>query len=76
VFRQPLYDGLAKLKFVVPFEKWFTNLTSKGNTGSAAMLIMIDELMSTGRASRGQRILCIIPESARMTFGFVHLTVV
>jgi 3-oxoacyl-[acyl-carrier-protein] synthase-3 len=75
-FRQPLHDGLAELGFVVPFEKWFTNLSSKGNTGSAAMYIMIDELMSTGKAHRGQRILCIVPESARMMFGFVHLTVV
>ena len=75
-FRQPLHDGLAELGFVVPFEKWFSNLSSKGNTGYAAMYIMIDELMSTGNAHRGQRILCIIPESARMMFGFVHLTVV
>lgn len=75
-FRQPLHDGLAELGFVVPFEKWFTNLSTKGNTGSAAMYIMIDELMSTGKAHRGQRILCIVPESARMMFGFVHLTVV
>jgi 3-oxoacyl-[acyl-carrier-protein] synthase-3 len=75
-FRQPLQNGLAELGFVVPLEKWFTNLSSKGNTGSAAMYIMIDELMSTGKAHRGQRILCIIPESARMMFGFVHLTVV
>jgi 3-oxoacyl-[acyl-carrier-protein] synthase III len=75
-FRQPFHDGLVELGFAVPFEKWFTNLSSKGNTGSAAMYIMIDELMSTGRAQRGQRILCIVPESARMMFGFVHLTVV
>jgi len=75
-FRQPLHDLLAELGFIVPFEKWFTNLSSKGNTGSAAMYIMMDELMSTGKAHRGQRILCIVPESARMMFGFVHLTVV
>ena len=75
-FRQPFHDGLAELGFVVPFEKWFTNLSSKGNTGSAAMYIMIDELMSSGRARRGQSILCVVPESARMMFGFVHLTVV
>jgi 3-oxoacyl-[acyl-carrier-protein] synthase-3 len=75
-FRQPLHDGLANLGFLIPFEKWFTNLSIKGNTGSAAMYIMIDELMSTGKAHPGQRILCIVPESARMMFGFVHLTVV
>lgn len=75
-FRQKLHDGLAELGFDVPFEKWFTNLTTKGNTGSAAMYIMIEELMSAGMARPGQRILCIVPESSRMNFGFAHLTVV
>jgi 3-oxoacyl-[acyl-carrier-protein] synthase-3 len=75
-FRQPLHEGLADMGFIVPFEKWFTNLSSKGNTGAAAMYIMLDELMSTGQAQPGHRLLCIVPESARMMFGFVHLTVV
>jgi 3-oxoacyl-[acyl-carrier-protein] synthase-3 len=75
-FRQRLFDGLANVGFGIPWNRWFSNLTSKGNTGSAAILIMLDELMSSGRARAGDRILCIVPESSRMTFGFVHLTVV
>jgi 3-oxoacyl-[acyl-carrier-protein] synthase-3 len=75
-FRQPLFDGLQALDFKVPFERWFSNLTTKGNTGSAAIYIMLEELLSSGRAKPGQHILCMIPESARMTFGFMHLTAV
>lgn len=75
-FRQPLYDGLADLDFEIPFERWFTNLTSKGNTGAASIYIMLEELVTSGRAQTGERILCMIPESSRMMFGFIHLTVV
>jgi 3-oxoacyl-[acyl-carrier-protein] synthase III len=75
-FRQRLYDGLVELEFEIPWERWFTNLSSKGNTGSAAIYIMLEELMSSGKTQPGERILCIVPESSRMLFGFVHLTVV
>jgi 3-oxoacyl-[acyl-carrier-protein] synthase-3 len=75
-FRQRLYDGLSDLGLEIPWERWFTNLTTKGNTGSAALYIMLEELMTSGRVSRGQHLLGIVPESARMVFGFVHFTVV
>ena len=75
-FRRRLYDGLAGLGLEIPEERWFTNLTSKGNTGSAAIFIMLEELMASGRVNRGDRILGIVPESSRMLFGFVHFTVV
>jgi 3-oxoacyl-[acyl-carrier-protein] synthase-3 len=75
-FRQRLYDGLVESGFAIPWDRWFTNLSTKGNTGSAAFYIMLEELMSSGRARPGQRILGVVPESSRMLFGFVHLTVV
>jgi 3-oxoacyl-[acyl-carrier-protein] synthase-3 len=75
-FRQQLWDGLAEIGFNVPVERWFTNLSTKGNTGSAAVYIMLEELMSSGKVQLGQRILCIVPESSRMNFGFAHFTVV
>jgi 3-oxoacyl-[acyl-carrier-protein] synthase-3 len=75
-FRQRLYDGMTDLGFEIPWDRWFTNLSTKGNTGSAAIYIMLEELMTSGKVSRGQRILGIVPESSRMLFGFVHFTVV
>ena len=75
-FRQKLGSGLAEIGFEVPWDRWFTNLTTKGNTGSASVYIMLQELMSSGRVRPGQRILCFVPESSRMVFGFAHFTVV
>ena len=75
-FRQPICEVLEGLNFVVPPEKWFTNLSSKGNTGSASIFIILEELFSSGRLRKGDRILCTVPESARFTFAYMHLTVV
>jgi len=74
-FRLPLMNGLKELGLEIPAERWFTNLTTKGNTGSASIFVILEELVRSGRAQPGQRILCIIPESARMSFAFLHLTV-
>jgi 3-oxoacyl-[acyl-carrier-protein] synthase III len=75
-FREPICGVLDSLGFGVPREKWFTNLSRKGNTGSASIFIMLEELMSSGRLKKGDRILCAVPESARFTFAYMHLTVV
>lgn len=75
-FRQPVYDGLCNIGFEIPFEKWFTNLTSKGNTGSASIFIMLEELYNSGKLEKGQKLLCYIPESGRFSSGFMLLTVV
>jgi 3-oxoacyl-[acyl-carrier-protein] synthase-3 len=75
-FSQPFYDGLAQGGFEVPRPKWFTNLRSKGNTGAASIYIILEELVSSGRAKRGDRILCFVPESSRFSFALAHLTAV
>lgn len=74
-FRQKLYDGMARVGFEIPYERWFTNLSSKGNTGSASLYIMLDELYRSGRLKAGQTILCYIPESGRFSTAFMLLTV-
>jgi 3-oxoacyl-[acyl-carrier-protein] synthase-3 len=75
-FRDKVYAGMLNAGFDVPQDRWFTNLTSKGNTGAASMYIMIDELAHSGDLTAGQRLLCWIPESGRFSSGFMHLTVV
>jgi 3-oxoacyl-[acyl-carrier-protein] synthase-3 len=75
-FRQPVYDKLRAMDFEIPFERWFTNLATKGNTGSASIYIMLDELYRSGRLAPGQKILCFVPESARFSAGYMLLTVV
>jgi 3-oxoacyl-[acyl-carrier-protein] synthase III len=76
IFREPIRGVLDSLGFVIPPEKWFTNLSRKGNTGSASIFVMLEELFSSGRLKKGDRILCAVPESARFTFAYMHLTVV
>jgi 3-oxoacyl-[acyl-carrier-protein] synthase-3 len=75
-FRQPTYDLLAEMGFTILPEKWFSNLESKGNTGSASILIMLEELWNSGALKPGHRLLVGVPESARFTFAYMHCTVV
>lgn len=75
-FREPLMNELRKINFLIQEDRWFTNLSSKGNTGSASFYVMLEELFSSGRLQRGDRILGMIPESGRFSVGWVFLTVV
>ena len=75
-FRDKLADGLRAAEFVIPESRWFTNLATKGNTGSASMYIMLDEIFRSGRLQPGEKILCYVPESGRFTVAYMLLTVV
>ena len=75
-FRKPIAECMASVGFPVAQEKWFTNLHTKGNTGSAAIYIMVDELLKSGKLKAGERLLCFIPESGRFTGSLMYLTVV
>jgi 3-oxoacyl-[acyl-carrier-protein] synthase-3 len=75
-FRERLFDGLNNIDFQIPYEKWFTNLTEKGNTGSASIFIMLDELFKSGQLTSNQKLLCYVPESGRFSSAFMQLTVV
>ncbi|WP_455206083.1 beta-ketoacyl-ACP synthase III [Kaarinaea lacus] len=75
-FRPKLQQGLENIGFTIPQEKWFTNLTTKGNTGAASIYIMLDDLFKSGRLQKGEKILCFVPESGRFSTSFMLLTVV
>ncbi len=75
-FRPLIASGLARIGLAIPPERWFTNLATRGNTGSASIYLMIDELLRSGRLQPGQRLLCFVPESGRFTSAFIHLTVI
>ncbi len=75
-FRPVYYDHLKKFDFEIPYEKWFTNLSCKGNTGSASIYIMLEELFHSGKLKKGQELLCFVPESARFSTCYMLLTVV
>jgi 3-oxoacyl-[acyl-carrier-protein] synthase-3 len=75
-FRERAAASLKAANFEIPFERWFTNLSSKGNTGSASIYIILEEIFHSGQLKPGQRLLCYVPESGRFSTGFMHLTVV
>ncbi len=75
-FRDKFYMGMKEIGFEIPYEKWFTNLPTKGNTGSAAIYIIMEELFHSEKLEQGQKLLCFIPESGRFSHCFMLLTVV
>lgn len=75
-FRLPIYQGLKDVGFHIPLEKWFTNLPEKGNTGSASVYIILEELLRHPDLRPGQKVLCYIPESGRFSICYMLLTVV
>lgn len=75
-FAEPIAQCLVEIGLPIPRERWFTNLASKGNTGSASPFIMLDELFHSGRIRKGQKLLMFIPESGRFSSGFVYLEAV
>ena len=75
-FRDQVHDAMASIGFSIPYERWFTNLAYKGNTGSASIYVIVEELFHSGRLQKGERILCYIPESGRFSVAYMHLTVV
>lgn len=75
-FRECIHDRLAAIGFDIPLARWFTNLTTKGNTGAAAIYIILAELFRSGRLERGDQLLCFIPESGRFCICYVKFTVV
>ncbi|RLD32492.1 MAG: hypothetical protein DRI72_06940, partial [Bacteroidetes bacterium] len=75
-FKKKIYDHLKKLGMEIPYGKWFYNLPKVGNIGAASAFFMMEELYNTQHLKKGQKILVMIPESARFSYSFVHLTVV
>ena len=75
-FRDKVAAGLANAGLPIAQEKWFTNLATKGNTGSASIYIILEEFMRRFPIERGQKVLCYIPESGRFSTCFMLLEAV
>ena len=75
-FRGQIVELLTKANCMIPEEKWFTNLYTRGNTGCASIYLMLEEIFNSGKLQLGQKIFCFIPESGRFTTAYMMLTVV
>jgi len=69
-------ERLASAGKAVPEEKWFTNLGTRGNTGNAAIYLMLEQLLNEHMLSPGETIVCLVPDSGRYTTAFMQLSVV
>lgn len=59
----------------IPQEKWFTNLSTVGNVGAGSIYLMLEELFHSNKLKKGQKILILVPESARFSYMYGLLTV-
>lgn len=75
-FQPQLESMLDEIDFHIPRERWFSNLATCGNTGSASPYIMLDALMRSGNIQSGQTLLLFVPESGRFSSGFIFLEAV
>lgn len=75
-FRDKLYNTMKEVGCDIPQEKWFTNLETKGNTGSASIYIILEELFNSGKIKKGEKLLCYIPESGRFSTAYMLLEAV
>jgi 3-oxoacyl-[acyl-carrier-protein] synthase-3 len=74
--RKEMTKLLEKTNAMIEESKWFTNLYEKGNTGSASILVMLEELMNEQELNPGEQVLCFVPESGQCLIAFMLLTVV
>ncbi|MGA7149617.1 MAG: 3-oxoacyl-[acyl-carrier-protein] synthase III C-terminal domain-containing protein [Microbacterium sp.] len=76
MFRDVAFDALRRRIPTLDTDRWFSNLETRGNTGSASIFIALEEAWHSGRFAPGETVLLAVPESGRFSFAFAHLTVV
>jgi 3-oxoacyl-[acyl-carrier-protein] synthase III len=73
-FKSKIYDQLLKNGTGITYDKWFVNLSSVGNVGAGSVYLMIDELFNSGKLKKGDKVLLLVPESARFSYAYGLLT--
>lgn len=71
--REEIVSLLEKTAGMIPEDKWFSNLATVGNIGSASIWVMLDGFLKSGRLKAGETVLCVVPESGRAFVGFMLL---
>jgi 3-oxoacyl-[acyl-carrier-protein] synthase-3 len=75
-FKKKIAEGLEESGIPIPLEKWFMNLTKVGNIGAASAFFMLEEIFNSGNLKKDDRLLVMVPESARFSYAYMFLTVV
>lgn len=76
VFKGDIVRLLALGGVRIDEDRWFSNLTTRGNVGAASPLVMLEELVEQGHAQPGQRVLLVVPESGGAIIGIALFEVV
>ena len=74
-FRGVVDELMDKAGLRIPQERWYSNLTRRGNTGAASIFIMLADFLRETQLAPGQKILCFVPESGRFTVSFLMFEV-
>ena len=74
-FYHKLDEEIQRRNISLDESRWFTNLTSVGNVGSVSIFAALDELVRTKSLVDGEKILLLVPESGRFSYGVVLLSV-
>ena len=74
-FEDKIANILIENDMPIPMEKWFTNLSSKGNVGAGSIYLMVDEIFNSGKLRKGEKLLLLVPESSRFSYMYCMLTV-
>lgn len=74
-FYGKLADEIETRDLELGTKKWFTNLTEIGNIASASIFAALDDLSNSGKLKANDKILLLVPESGRFSYGTVLLTV-
>ena len=74
-FKDKIFQQLIVNETGISYDKWFVNLSQVGNVGAASVYLMVDELFHSGKLKTGDKILLLVPESARFSYMYSLLTV-
>jgi len=73
--REEMVKLATRAGCMIPDERWFANIYDRGNVGAAAIFLMIDDLMRSGKLRAGQKIVCAVPESGQCIMAYAGMTV-
>lgn len=74
-FYGQLRQALKDSNIEIGQKGWYTNLPQTGNIGSASILTILNGFTKEKEFNKGDRILLLVPESGRFSYGAVLLTV-
>ena len=75
-FKEKIEAELEVYNYDIPKEKWFLNLPTIGNVASVSPFAMLEDINRSGRVKKGDRLLLMVPESARFSYAFALVTAI